>query len=146
MNRKKLLAALLSLTLVFGSTIVPAATVNTQTTLTAAADSFTYGDYEYTVLEDGTAEISRYNGTDTEVTIPSEIDGKAVTSIGNCPFEECAGLTSVTIPDSVTTIGDSAFRNCASLKSVTIPDSVAFIGNYAFCGCPNLESIAILTG
>ena len=36
----------------------------------------------------------------------------SVTSIGNYAFEECTGLTSVTIPNSVTSIGDGAFREC----------------------------------
>ena len=51
-------------------------------------------------------------------------------------FSGCAGLTSITIPDSVTSIGASAFEGCTGLTSVTIPDSVTSIGNRAFYGCP----------
>ena len=36
----------------------------------------------------------------------------SVTSIGECAFCDCRGLTSVTIPNSVTTIEYSAFNNC----------------------------------
>lgn len=36
---------------------------------------------------------------------------------------------------SVSSIGDSAFENCTGLTSVTIPNSVATIGEYAFYGC-----------
>ena len=48
-----------------------------------------YGDFEYTVLDDGTAEITKYNGTDAKVDIPGEIDGKKVTSIGGWAFQNC---------------------------------------------------------
>lgn len=40
----------------------------------------------------------------------------AVTSIGDCAFMGCSGLTSVTIPDSVTSIGVGAFSRCRGLK------------------------------
>lgn len=69
-----------------------------------------------------------------------------VTSIGNCAFLGCTGLTSATIPDSVTSIGHSAFYNCTGLTSVAIPDSVTEIGNYAFWGCTGLTSVTIPDG
>ena len=69
-----------------------------------------------------------------------------VTSIGNCAFSGCVGLTSVTIPDSVTSIGNYAFSGCAGLTSVTIPDSVTSIGDNAFFGCTGLTSVTIGNG
>ena len=51
----------------------------------------------------------------------------SVTSIGNSAFEDCSGLTSVTIPNSVTSIGYSAFSNCSGLESVTIGTGVLTI-------------------
>lgn len=63
-------------------------------------------------------------GSATHVDIPEQINSVPVTTIGWGAFENCAGLVSVTIPDTVTTIVDNAFMNCTSLKSVTIPGSV----------------------
>ena len=102
-----------------------------------------YGDYKYFVLDDDTVKITDYTGSATELEIPAEIDGRAVTSIGDYAFEDSTSLTSVTIPDSVTIIGYCAFYDCASLTSVTIPDSVTVIGWGAFSGCTSLTSITI---
>ncbi len=76
----------------------------------------------------------------------------SVTSIGSCAFEDCTGLTSITIPDSVTSIGSSAFRGCTGLTCITIPDSVTSIGDHAFYSCHglveviNLSSLTITAG
>ena len=64
-------------------------------------------------------------------------------SIGEYAFNNCEGLTSVTIPNSVTSIGDWAFVNCKSLTSMTIPSSVTSIGKVAFALCSGLTSITI---
>ena len=89
------------------------------------------GGYSYAILADGTAEITRYAGFSKALEIPSEIDGRKVTGIGDYAFF-CSSLTTVTIPDSVTSIGSSAFCGCRSLTAVTIPDSVKSIGDDAF--------------
>ena len=67
-----------------------------------------------------------------------------VTSIGERAFNECSGLTSVTIPNSVTSIGVGAFKGCNSLTSVTIGNKVNSIGNGAFYDCYRLTTINCL--
>lgn len=67
----------------------------------------------------------------------------SVTSIGEYAFEDCKGLTSVTLPDGVTSIGDAAFFCCLGLKSVNIPDGVTSIGRVAFSDCHSLTSLTI---
>ena len=124
-----------------------------------------FGDYKYSVLEDGTAKISDYIGDDTVVVIPSEIAGYKVTQISNSAFCDKSSITSITIPDSVTTIGNAAFMNCnnltsitipssitsisqrmfsgSGLTSITIPDNITYIGEYAFSNCSNLTDVTI---
>ncbi len=67
----------------------------------------------------------------------------SVTSIGECAFSRCSGLTSITIPNSVTSIERCAFGACYGLTSITIPNSVTSIGEYAFSWCSGLTSITI---
>ncbi|AAM07629.1 leucine-rich repeat protein [Methanosarcina acetivorans] len=103
----------------------------------ARADGWAY-------TSDGTSvTVTGYSGSDSDVTIPGEIDGLPVTTIGASACKALTSLTSVTIPDSVTNIDASAFYGCTNLTSVTIPDSVTNIGSSAFYGCTGLISVTI---
>ena len=102
----------------------------------------TSGDYEYRVLEDGTAEIVQYNGETASLKIPNRLDA-VVTSIGDKSFSWCESLLDVTIPDGVTSIGDEAFCGCSCLYYITIPSGVTSIGQWAFEGCIALSDINI---
>ena len=81
------------------------------------------------------------------IIIPSSVtySGRtySVSSIGISAFENCSGLTSVTIPNSVTQIEDYAFNGCTGLTSVTIPNSITYIGGWAFSRCTGLTSVSI---
>lgn len=103
----------------------------------------TNGDFEYTVLNDGTAQITKYNGQSALLTIPKALDGCAVTSIGDSAFNSCSRLKSVVISDGITSIGNEAFYYCENLTSIKIPNSVAIIGDYAFYYCVNLKTLKI---
>ena len=89
-----------------------------------AQEIFTYDDFSYTINENNEITITEYNGYLSSVDIPSVIDGKIVTTIGESAFSLCNSLTSITIPNSVTTIGEWAFSLCNSITSITIPNSV----------------------
>src|SRR5512139_620079 len=66
------------------------------------------GQFDY-VTNNGTITITRYTGFGGAVTIPSQINGLPVTSIGNWVFSRCTTLPSIAIPNSVTEIGGSMF-------------------------------------
>lgn len=96
-----------------------------------------------------------YVGQETEVTIPTEIEGYPVTDLHKDTFRNnkeikkviwnpalkeipketfygCTSLTEVVIPEGVQTIGEKAFYNCTGLKEIFIPKTVQSIGIEAF--------------
>ena len=89
----------------------------------------------------------RYTG---KVVIPESVTYQgqtyAVVDIDNYAFSGCAGLTSVTLPNSLMRIGDSAFWECSSLTSITIPSGVSYISDTAFRWCSSLENIIVESG
>ena len=67
----------------------------------------------------------------------------SVTSIGECAYWGCVGLTEIIIPNSVTSIGANAFTNCTNLTQVVIPNGVTSLGDAAFTQCYNLAIVVI---
>ena len=122
-------------------------TKNTAGHLYAAQNGFTDEACLINELQDdGTVIITKYAGNDTVYEIPSEIDGKKVTGIGNRAFQNSTSLTNVTIPDGVTHIDECAFQGCSSLTDIALPDSLTIIDSYAFNNCAMLTSITIPNG
>jgi hypothetical protein len=101
-------------------------------------------EFELALGEEGVT-ITKYKGKAETVSIPAVIDGSPVVAIGEGAFEDCWGLTSITIPNGVTEIGDRAFYCCTGLTSITIPNGVTAIGDDAFSVCIGLSSITIPT-
>jgi len=116
-----------------------------------AAETFTVDGIKYTVLTENTVEVSGYEETLTEVTIPKTVtdgDNKSymVTEIGHNAFINCSSLTSIILPDSVVSIGQSAFYQCNSLENITLPANLKSIGIQAFFNCYSLKSITLPDG
>ena len=88
---------------------------------------FTSGDYEYILLDDGTAEITNYKYyyqyDNFNVVIPSTLDGHRVTAIGDYAFEKRDNLSSIVIPNDICIIGANLFLgNHYSLNIIVSPD------------------------
>lgn len=78
-------------------------------TITAfAATEYVDGYIRYTV-EDGSVTITGYNGRESEVTIPSQIAGIPVNTIGAGAFINSSSVTKVNLPDTIMTIEEGAF-------------------------------------
>lgn len=110
----------------------------------------------------GKITIEKYNGTDTVVVIPEEIDGKPIVKVTYSAFKENLFIEKVTVPATVEYIGsnafekcsaleevvllgetsvfDEAFKNCTSLKTIS---AITSVNDEAFMGCSSLESITV---
>jgi fibronectin type 3 domain-containing protein len=87
-----------------------------------------FGDLDYELVNsDAEVEITGYHGAGGSLTIPSEIEGKPVTSIGASAFYGTT-ITTITIPANVTSIGNSAFASCSSLTSITFNGGAPTVG------------------
>ena len=141
---KKLLCAVLSGIMVF-STFAVAVPITTSAAESQESVSATYGDFEYTLEDDYTCTITKYNGHAANVTIPSTIYGNKVSAIGRYAFEENPNIKKVSMPNSVKIIDRGAFWYCGNLESVTMPTSLKEIGGCAFYET-NLKSVVLPTG
>ncbi len=102
--------------------------------------------YTYKLNTDNTITITKCTSSDENIVIPSQIDGHAVTGIGDKAFENIISMKTVSFPSNLKTIGSYAFVGCTSLTSVTLPDSLTGLYTYAFSGCTSLKSAVLNRG
>ncbi len=107
---------------------------------------FTYGDFTVSITSD-VVTIEKYNGTASDVTVPSEIEYNGYVYdkiiIGDNAFTNST-IESVYIPNTVTSIGNSAFASVTTLKSVTFEEDskLTTIGSQAFIST-GIETITL---
>ena len=130
----------------------------------------TYKDFEYQKGndEDNGVTITKYTGSDANVSIPEKIDGTDVTILGDSAFAENKSIKSVTIPKTVVIIDNDTFADCLNLQNVTfeknsslrsiyansfyntaitqftVPESCTGIGKDSFMLCKNLKDFYVL--
>ncbi len=98
------------------------------------------GAFEYTVMADGTAKITKYSSADKVVTldIPSVLDKYSVTVIGKGAFAGVQNVTVINAPDRLVKIEDEAFFKSGIMKVFMHTSILTSIGARAFAECPNL--------
>ena len=106
-----------------------------------------------------TVSITSYSGYESQVVVPSDIDGFTVVGIDS--FHLNPGYTTandkvkkVILPETVTFIGEDAFYQStdwyedasSALEEIVLPQSLKTIGARAFYNCAVLKSIEIPAG
>ena len=98
-----------------------------------------------TFTVDGSGILTAVEGiseTNSEVIIPSEVNGQAVKQIGQDLFRDNPHLRKLSIPDGVS-LGYRMCSGCALLEEVDLPSGITVIPDYAFEGCVSLHSIEL---
>lgn len=132
----------------------------------SSSEKSTADKFEYILLDDGTVAVSKYNGSDANVSLPFEIDGYVVSEVyssafsgnetlesiiissgvkylgENC-FKDCTALKRAEVSEGLLGIGESCFENCKMLNSFYIPNTVTGLGEKAFLGCDSLKSLEL---
>ena len=131
--------------------------------------------YDYRFVTEDTIEIMGYNGTETDLVIPSQINGYTVVGIGDLDLlgddtdtvesvvvpdtvkyietfayypntaYYVSSLTKVTLPEGLETIGDDAFASAPGLSEINLPSTLKSIGERAFMNC-NIDNFTIPAG
>lgn len=118
----------------------------------ATEDLDLYVNYYTTGLEftgKTTVAVAGYNGTATEVIVPSMYNGGTVTGIASYAFYRTGQLpavTSIKLPDTIATIGEGAFYDCQYLASVNLTYKVTSIGKNAFYRNTRLRTVGDISG
>ena len=98
--------------------------------LPGAGDSFTVGDFKFTILSDTGQEVSVAAANPStlsgEVTIPATVtnDGVVytVTSLTNSGFGYCSNLTGLNLPETLTSIGYYAFSTGEAFETISVSE------------------------
>lgn len=122
------------------SVVISVAFVSPQQLSAGTFGNLTYTDKGSSITIDS---CDRYRSGN--VIIPSVIDGKPVTVIGDYAFLYCT-FSILAIPSGVTSIGSNAFEYCTNLNNITLPNTLTSIGENAFNFCLGLENVVIPKG
>ena len=96
------------------------------------AEIKTFGDYQY-IEENGNITIVGYIGENTKIEIPSQINGKNVTKIGESAFYEKT-FVKIVLPNTIDTLESNAFGSCDVVTNLVISSELTNVASNAFLG------------
>ncbi len=107
------------------------------------AQTYTNGNWQYTLNASNEATITSYTGEEGPLVVPNQIDSHPVKVIGQNVFRENQKITSVTLEEGIEFIDIGAFAYCYALTNVITPDSLKNIEAGAFFGCASISHVRL---
>lgn len=90
--------------------------------------------------------LTGYTGNDSDIVIPSSLNGKDVVGFDeefNSSIAKNGNIKSVTVPGVIKDISPQTFSSVYSLEKVTLCEGVETISSAAFSQCKRLESVIL---
>ncbi len=117
-------------------------TVTETCTLRAVWSARDGGDFTFTAAN-GAVTLRTYDGTADTLSVPAELAGLPVRTLGERLFANNQTLREVTLPDSITKLEREVFAGCTALTSVSLPANLRDLPDRAFFGCTKLQTIVL---
>ena len=107
------------------------------------SSALTFEDFTYEIISESkkTAQITDYSGKATELTIPSNIEGYSIVSIGKRAFHFCDTLEIITVPEGVISIDEYGLSTCDNLHTINLPRSLTIIEDWGLSYNKSLKKI-----
>lgn len=113
-----------------------------------------FGGFEYSILNDGAVRLDAYDGSASEMAIPSEISERRVVSFGASLFRDCETLTRISFDsgnelfstDGVAVFskdGKTLVRLAVSVAEYTVPEGCERIDDHAFDSVEAVKRVAL---
>ena len=138
---KKRLLALLTIASFLFAGMIP-------TVSAAPQELVSESGYTYHIADDGKSVVlTGYTGTETELILPSEIDGKPVFSVSGFQADNAVDIQKIVIPEPVRIIGPGylrrdSFRGFTALTELVLPDSL-FAVYRSFWDCTAIRTVRL---
>lgn len=108
-------------------------------------DGFTYVSDNHNLNWEETVTVTGYKGTNPVASIPAEIQGMRVKSVGNYAFSGNDTITDLKFPEGFQRLRNNVATGCPNLRRVKFPSTFDEHANKPFVGC-RLESITFPKG
>ena len=106
--------------------------------------SYDVTDGTFKALSNGTlVGLTEQGKALTEITVPSQVNGVAITKIGSNALKGANALTTLTLPSTVTEIEEFGLADLKSLKNLTVTSSLASVGRLALRNSVNVTKLIV---
>lgn len=112
-----------------------------QKSLTGLIAEYSNGYYEVD-RKNKKCSLINYHGTNSNVTIPSTVNGCSVTEIMSYSFQNNSKIVTVTVPKTLIKIDDYAFYKCKNFTKLIYKNKNMKWG-YSFVECPKFQVVTL---